>query len=160
MNEIKMPVIGRICSPYKDLENMPVQPVGAGDVSGQLIIDEEYKEGLKDLEGFSHIYIFYHFHETQKTSLTVKPFMDTKRRGVFSTRAPVRPSHLGMSVIEVVSVEDSVVNVKGLDVLNGTPLIDIKPYILKFDYRENARSGWLTASAEEITKKRSDKRFE
>jgi tRNA-Thr(GGU) m(6)t(6)A37 methyltransferase TsaA len=159
VTSIAMPVIGTIHSPFTDLKNMPIQPPGAQGVSGKLIIKDEYAEGLKDLDGFSHIYIFYHFHKTTKTKLEVIPFMDKVPRGVFSTRTPMRPSRLGMSVIEVVSVDGNCVNVKGIDVLDGTPLIDIKPYILKFDYRADATSGWMQGSTDDVSNRRSDDRF-
>jgi len=157
---VAMPVIGSIVSPFDTLENMPIQPVGAKDILGKLVVHEEYAAGLKDLEGFSHIYIFYHFHKATKTKLIVEPFMDKTPRGVFATRAPLRPSHLGMSVVELVSVDKNIIEIKGVDVLNGTPLIDIKPYILKFDYRSDATSGWLKAGQNEIDNRSSDKRFE
>jgi tRNA-Thr(GGU) m(6)t(6)A37 methyltransferase TsaA len=138
---------------------MPIQPPGAQGVCGKLLLKDEYAEGLKDLDGFSHIYIFYHFHKTTKTKLEVIPFMDKVPRGVFSTRTPMRPAHLGMSVVEVVSVEGNCVNIRGVDVLDGTPLIDIKPYILKFDYRSGATSGWMQGSSEDVSNRRSDDRF-
>ncbi len=154
-----MPVIGTIHSPFNDLKNMPIQPLGAKDIEGKLLVNDEYASGLKDLDGFSHIYIFYHFHKVTESKLEVIPFMDKVSRGVFSTRTPMRPSRLGMSVVEVVSVEGNCVNIKSVDVLDGTPLIDIKPYILKFDYRAEATSGWMQASSKDVNNRRSDDRF-
>ena len=156
---IEMPVIGTVSSPFTDLKNMPIQPPVAKGIMGKLLVSDDYVSGLKDLDGFSHIYIFYHFHKTTKTKLEVIPFMDKVPRGVFSTRTPMRPSRLGMSVVEVVSVEGNCVNIKGVDVLDGTPLIDIKPYILKFDYREGATSGWMQATSDAVNNRRSDERF-
>jgi tRNA-Thr(GGU) m(6)t(6)A37 methyltransferase TsaA len=151
--------IGTIATPFTALEQMPIQPKGAADVEGRLILDPEYAEGLKDLEGFSHVYVIYHFHEATRTELTVTPFMDTRQRGVFATRSPLRPSHIGMSVTRVVAITDNIVTVKGIDVLDGTPLIDIKPYIPQFDSVENVRTGWMTKDAQSVKTATSDNRF-
>jgi tRNA-Thr(GGU) m(6)t(6)A37 methyltransferase TsaA len=152
--------IGIIKTPFKSIEDMPIQPKGAKDVEGIIILDEELSEGLKDLDGFSHIYLIYSFHEVKRTELTVTPFMDTQERGVFSTRTPLRPNHIGLSIVKLKSVKDNKVYVDGIDVLDGTPLLDIKPFIEKFDGVKDSKSGWLKASAEDVINKRSDKRFE
>lgn len=152
--------IGTITTPFKSIEDMPIQPKGAKDVEGIIILDEELSAGLKDLDGFSHIYLIYSFHEVKRTELSVTPFMDIKERGVFSTRSPLRPNHIGLSIVKLKSVEDNKVYVDGIDVLDGTPLLDIKPFIEKFDGVKESTSGWLTASAEDVINKRSDKRFE
>jgi len=154
-----MVTIGIIHSPFTELKNMPIQPAGARDVEGTVVISEEYTAGLKDLAGFSHIYLLYEFHKAQRTELTVTPFMDTVKRGVFATRSPLRPSHIGLSIVELIKIEGNVVTIKGCDILDGTPLIDIKPYIPQFDHHPKASSGWLKASNDEITAKRSDGRF-
>ncbi len=151
--------IGIIHSPHKTLEDMPIQPKGASEVSGYIEVDEKYIDGLKDLEGFSHIYLLYRFHKAARTEMLVTPFMDEKPRGVFATRSPLRPNHIGMSIVNLTRIEKNKVFVKGIDVLDGTPLLDIKPYIEKFDAVENSSSGWLKASDEEISNKRSDGRF-
>ncbi|WP_432468303.1 tRNA (N6-threonylcarbamoyladenosine(37)-N6)-methyltransferase TrmO [Agarivorans sp. Z349TD_8] len=151
--------IGVIHSPYQCLEDMPIQPKGASEVKGEIVLDPQYAEGLADLEGFSHIYLIYHFHKAIRTELRVTPFMDTQPRGVFSTRSPLRPNHIGMSVLEVSQVVGNRVYVQGIDILDGTPLLDIKPYIAKFDAVAQSRSGWLQASEQEIVNKRSDQRF-
>ena len=154
-----MHAIGTIHSPFTNLKDMPIQPKGAKDTIGTIELDPEYTEGLVDLEGFSHIYLLYIFHEAARTSLTVTPFMDTTPRGVFSTRSPLRPNHIGLSIVELVGVEKNLVKVRGIDVLDGTPLLDIKPYIASFDAVENSRSGWMKATTEEVASKRSDDRF-
>lgn len=151
--------IGIIHSPYQSIENMPIQPKGASAVAGHVILDEKYADGLKDLDSFSHIYLLYIFHEAKRTEMHVTPFMDDQVRGVFATRSPLRPNHMGISVVNLIKVEGNKVFVKGIDVLDGTPLLDIKPYIEKFDAVQNSVSGWLKASDEEIQKKRSDERF-
>jgi tRNA (adenine37-N6)-methyltransferase len=151
--------IGIIHSPFTDLKNMPIQPVGAEDIEGTVVIDDQYAAGLKDLEGFSHIYLIYEFHKATRTELTVTPFMDTVKRGVFATRSPLRPSHLGLSIVELISVKGNVLNIRGCDILDGTPLIDIKPYVFYFDGHPEASSGWMKASQDKIKAKRSDDRF-
>ena len=151
--------IGSIHSPFKQLENMPIQPKGGQDVMGQVELFPEYAAGLQDLDGFSHIYLIYQFHEAQRTALQVVPFMDTVPRGVYATRSPLRPNHIGLSIVELVSVENNIVTFKGVDLLDGTPLLDIKPYIAKFDHIENSRSGWMQATDAEVRTKRSDGRF-
>lgn len=152
--------IGTIHTPYTALEQMPIQPKGAAETVGTLVLDEIYKEGLKDLDGFSHVYLLYHFHKAARTELTVTPFMDTVPRGVFATRSPLRPSHIGMSVTEVISVKGNVVTVKGIDILDGTPLLDIKPFIPQFDgIGGDVRTGWMDKSDSEVADASSDNRF-
>ncbi len=152
--------IGIIYSPYKSIEDMPIQPKGALEVAGHVVVDEKYIDGLQDLDGFSHIYLLYSFHEAARTEMSVVPFMDKQTRGVFATRSPLRPNHIGISIVNLTRVEGNKVFVNGIDILDGTPLLDIKPYVEKFDAVQDSVSGWLQASDEEIRKKRSDKRFE
>ncbi len=158
-SKIKYKPIGTIHSPYETIEGMPIQPTGAKGVKGSLKIDEEYLEGLKDLDGFSHIIILYHFHRCEGFQLTVKPFLDKQERGLFSTRAPKRPNPIGLSIVKLLDVEGNTVKVEDIDVLDGTPLLDIKPYVPEFDHREVEMTGWLSKSAEKVTEKRSDERF-
>ena len=138
---------------------MPIQPKGAADVEGVIEIEECYAEGLKDLDGFSHIYLIYRFHMAKRTELSVVPFMDTVERGVYATRSPLRPNHIGLSVVELVRVEGNSVFIRGVDVLDGTPVLDIKPYIARFDEVENSRSGWMQGGKQEVADQRSDGRF-
>ncbi|MBB5349755.1 tRNA (N6-threonylcarbamoyladenosine(37)-N6)-methyltransferase TrmO [Desulfoprunum benzoelyticum] len=151
--------IGVILSPHKSIEDMPIQPKGASEFEGQVIVNEKYIDGLHDLDGFSHIYLLYSFHKASRTEMIVTPFMDKTKRGVFATRSPLRPNHIGISIVNLLKVERNIVFVKGIDVLDGTPLLDIKPYIEQFDVVHNSVSGWLQASDEEIRNKRSDERF-
>ena len=154
--------IATIRSPFCDLVNMPVQPKGARDTFATIVFDKEYEEGLKDLDGFSHVYLIYHFHKVREPKLRVVPFNDKTNtpRGVFSTRTPMHPNGLGLSVVELVNVEENIVTIKGIDILDGTPLLDIKPYIENFDKVEGAsRSGWMKASLDEVSRKKSDDRF-
>jgi len=160
--QISMQQIGTINSPFCSLVNMPVQPCGAKDTLATIELYEEYERGLKDLEGFSHIYLLYYFHKVDRCQLEVIPFNDHTNtpRGVFATRTPMHPNHIGLSVVELVDVFDNKVVVRGIDVLDQTPLLDIKPYVQSFDIINSPVSnGWVYASKEAIASKRSDKRF-
>jgi len=151
--------IGRVHSPYTSIENMPIQPKGAVGIEGYVKVDEQYADGLKDLDGFSHIYLIYLFHEAVRTELRVTPFMDTQTRGVFATRSPLRPNHIGISIVRLKKIEKNILVVLDLDILDNTPLLDIKPYIANFDRVKESKSGWLTATDHEVSQKRSDCRF-
>jgi len=154
-----MKPIGKIHTPFDALEDMPIQPKGASEVVGTIELEEQYAEGLSDLDGFSHIYLLYEFHMAQRTALTVTPFMDTTPRGVFATRSPLRPNHIGISIVKLIGVEKNILTVQGIDILNGSPLLDIKPYIAAFDAVEQSRSGWMKGSEKDVAQKRSDRRF-
>ena len=151
--------IGIIHTPHKSIENMPIQPKGAVGIEGYVVVDEQYADGLKDLDGFSHIYLIYYLHKAIRTELLVKPFMDTQTRGVFATRSPLRPNHIGISIVRLKHIEYNKLIVSDLDILDHTPLLDIKPYVERFDHVDGSQSGWLTASEREIIEKRSDCRF-
>ena len=152
--------IGVIHSPFRERKGMPIQPPGAKGVRGEVIIDPCYQEGLKDLDGFSHIYLIYHFHRNEGYRLTVTPFMDTDQRGLFSTRAPCRPNPVGLSVVRLVEIRENVLAVEGIDVLDGTPLIDIKPFVPCFDVTaEEYCTGWIKNENNKVNSKRADSRF-
>ncbi len=157
--EIRFHPIGTIHSPFTTLENMPIQPSGAEDVTGNIVLDPRFEEGLSDLEGFSHIILLYYFHRCQGYRLSVTPFLDTVERGLFSTRAPRRPNPIGLSIVKLLGIEGHVLAIQGVDVLDGTPLLDIKPWVPSFDVRENARSGWLEKSKRDSRTTTSDDRF-
>ena len=154
-----MQPIGIIHTPFTTLEDMPIQPKGAKEEQGTIEIEKQYTEGLADLDGFSHIYLLYQFHMAKRTALQVVPFMDTRHRGVYATRSPLRPNHIGLSIVRLVQVEKQIITVAGIDILNGTPIYDIKPYIAAFDSVAESRSGWMQASEKEVAEKRSDERF-
>ena len=135
--------IGVIYSPFRDLEKMPIQPKSAVGEVGRVVLDNEYLDGLQDLDGFSHIYLIYKFHECRTTKLKVIPFVDVVERGVFATRAPVRPNHIGLSIVRLLEIKDNTLFIEGVDVLDGTPLLDIKPYIRDFDMKEDSHFGWI-----------------
>ena len=151
--------IGVIHSPFKKREGMPIQPAGAVDIAGTVDVLEEYQKGLKDLDGFSHIILLYLFHQSEGFNLEVVPFMDTRPRGLFATRAPRRPNPIGLSVVQLDKVENGVLYIRNVDVLDGTPLLDIKPYVPEFDGHENARTGWIEKVGASAHNKQSDKRF-
>ena len=151
--------IGVIHTPFADPQGMPIQPAGARDVIGTMEIAPEYAAGLQDLEGFSHLFLIYHFHRASRTELRVTPFLDPREHGVFATRSPLRPNHIGLSIVELLEVRGNRLTVRGIDILDGTPLLDLKPYVAAFDRVEESRSGWMTSSSEEIGAKRSDGRF-
>jgi len=140
---ITLRAIGTIKSPFQDPVGVPIQPRAAQGVKGEIVLDPIYQEGLKDLEGFSHLILIYHFHRSGKGPLVVKPFLDDEMRGVFATRAPRRPNSIGLSVVKLVGIKGNILAVENLDMLDGTPLLDIKPYIPDFDPAENIRVGWL-----------------
>jgi len=142
--------IGLIHSPHKELSKIPIQPVFCEGIEGTVILNAEYRAGLKDLQGFSHIYLFYYFNQSQKTCLHVKPFLSEEPRGIFATRAPHRPNKLGMSLVQLLRVEDNILFVSEIDILDGTPLLDIKPYIQRFDSRAAAKSGWQDAVSDDV----------
>ncbi|WP_320008293.1 tRNA (N6-threonylcarbamoyladenosine(37)-N6)-methyltransferase TrmO [Maridesulfovibrio sp.] len=151
--------IGHVSSPHKSLEGMPIQPSGAKDIVGKIVLYGALEEGLQDLDGFSHIILLYHFHKNDGFELKVKPFMDTVERGLFSTRAPRRPNMIGMSTVELLSIEGNILHIKGVDILDGTPLLDIKPYVQKFDAVDADRFGWLEENAQQSETLKSDERF-
>lgn len=152
--------IGIIHSPFSELTSMPIQPTSNASGAGYITINEPFVEGLRDLDGFSHIILLYHLHKIEDTSLTVTPFLDSIPRGVFATRAPTRPNPIGLSVVRLVRVEGSILHVDDLDVLDGTPLLDIKPYVPHFDHRPDVTVGWLEAVKEDVQAKVSDDRFQ
>jgi tRNA-Thr(GGU) m(6)t(6)A37 methyltransferase TsaA len=146
--------IGLIHSPYEKPEETPIQPVYARGTRGRAEVFPAYEDGLRDLEGFSHIYLIYYFHRVSSTRLIVKPFLEDSPHGVFATRAPCRPNPIGFSVVRLVRVEGNVLHLEDVDVLDGTPLLDIKPYISRFDHREDVRCGWQDHVDEEMAQAR------
>lgn len=151
--------IGVVRSPFRDPRNMPVQPVGARGVRGTIELDPAYAAGLKDLAGFSRIILLYHFHRSEGYALEVVPFLDTTPHGVFATRAPRRPNAVGLSILRLVTVEGTTLHVEDVDILDGTPVLDIKPYVPAFDAYPDERSGWLAVAGDASRTMRSDDRF-
>ncbi len=157
--EICYTPIGVIHSPFKEPRGVPIQPAAARGVRGTVEVFSEYVEGLKDLDGFSHIILIYHFHLARKKSLLVTPFLDNEQNGVFATRAPSRPNPIGLSVVRLLKVEGSILEVENVDIVDGTPLLDIKPYVPEFDHFKVERCGWLEKRVCKLESKRDDGRF-
>jgi tRNA-Thr(GGU) m(6)t(6)A37 methyltransferase TsaA len=159
MVEVNYTPIGIIHSCHEDAVGTPIQPTAAEGLPGQVELDPQYKPGLKDLDGFSHIILLYHFDRVDKVNLEVKPFLDECTRGVFATRAPVRPNPIGLSIVRLVAIQDNWLDIEDIDVLDGTPLLDIKPYVDKFDARVSERQGWLQNKSDLLQGKQDDGRF-
>lgn len=151
--------IGVVHSSFTRIEEMPIQPVGRAAAPGMVEVLPEFEEGLADLEGFSHIILLVHFHRAAAVRLTVTPFLDDETHGVFATRAPVRPNPIGLSVVELVCREGTSLYISNLDMLDGTPVLDIKPYLPEFDAAPDARAGWLEGVRDAVRDKRADGRF-
>jgi tRNA-Thr(GGU) m(6)t(6)A37 methyltransferase TsaA len=151
--------IGVIHSSFHEIAEMPIQPTGEASAAGMVEVFAEYSQGLKDLEGFSHLILIYHFHQAGIARLVVTPFLDKQAHGVFATRAPTRPNSLGLSIIALDSIDGNMLKVHNLDILDGTPLLDIKPYVPQFDQPLNVRTGWLEKAKGEVGKQRADDRF-
>lgn len=142
--EIRMKPIGVIRSPYREVsDSVPIQGALRPEVEGVVKIFPEYREGLNDLKGFSHVFIIYIFHKSATVKLRPKPYMDRERRGVFATRSPHRPNHLGMTLVRVLELRDDSMRIAGIDVVDGTPLLDIKPYVPAFDSARDVSTGWM-----------------
>lgn len=157
--EIIYEPIGTILSPFTRLEDMPIQPAGARQVRGRVELLPQYMDGLQDLGGFSHIVLLYHFHRVRGYELRVTPFLDDQPRGLFATRAPRRPNPIGLSVVRLLAVKGAILEVQGLDVLDGTPLLDLKPHVPAFDVERVERLGWLEQAQDKARQARSDRRF-
>jgi len=151
--------IGVIHSPLRGPAGAPIQSVSGRSVSGTVEVFPPYARGLRGLAGFSHLILIYHFHLADKSSLTVIPFLDNKEHGIFSTRAPVRPNPIGTSIVRLRGVRGRRLYVQDLDVLDGTPLLDIKPYVPRFDSRRAQRIGWYAKRIGKLNQTRADNRF-
>jgi tRNA-Thr(GGU) m(6)t(6)A37 methyltransferase TsaA len=158
MNPIFEP-IGVIHSPFQALEEMPIQPTSDASRPGRVEIYPQFAEGLEDLAGFSHIYLIYHLHKTTSFKLTVTPFLDTQPRGLFATRAPSRPNPIGLSLVQLDRIEANWLYIARLDILDQTPLLDIKPYIPELTPQASVRIGWLAQVRDKFSKRTSDGRF-
>ena len=144
MNDFKS--IGVVHSPFNVSVGMPIQPVFAEGAEGTVEVLPQYADGLRDLEGFERIWLIYWLHKAPPGPLRVIPFRDTTERGVFATRAPCRPNAIGLSCVCLLAIAGNVLTIGGMDILDGTPLLDIKPYVPKFDAFTNSRAGWCDRS--------------
>jgi tRNA (adenine37-N6)-methyltransferase len=152
--------IGVIHSQYDNTNDMPIQPASAQGIRGTVEIYTDYAMGLKDIEGFSHLILIYHFHLSKGYQLIVKPFLDNNMRGVFATRAPKRPNQIGLSVVKLIKLENNIIHIENVDIVNNTLLLDIKPYVPDFDAATDVKIGWLTKSKHKVSTMKSDSRFE
>lgn len=163
MSEVIDPIvfrpIGVIRTPFTSISGMPIQAAAAGDVAGRIELDPGLQEGLTDLDGFSHLILLYHLHRVRAARLSVTPFLDDQPRGIFATRAPARPNPIGLSTVRLIGVRGSTVDVAGVDMLDGTPLLDIKPYVPALDDRADARLGWYARVLERLPTATADDRF-
>jgi tRNA-Thr(GGU) m(6)t(6)A37 methyltransferase TsaA len=158
MSSITFNPIGVIHSPFKVVKGTPIQPTGAEGIQGIVEIDQEFRAGLKDLDGFSHLILLYHFHLAEGYSLQVRPYLDKTTHGVFATRIPGRPNPIGLSIVRLVKVKDCTIHIQDVDIIDGTPLLDIKPYVPDFDMRETDQIGWLAGRSRNVRHAKSDGR--
>jgi len=143
MEKIDINPIGIIHSPYKEPKEIPIQGVFKNQVEAYVKLDKKYEDGLTDLDQFSHAILIYHFHKAEKTKIKAMPFLEEKEHGIFAIRSPFRPNHIGISIVKINKIEQNKLYFSEVDVLDQTPVLDIKPYIKHFDHRENVKSGWL-----------------
>ena len=139
--EIIFHPIGIIHSSFTEKDKTPIQASRSRAI-GVVEVYPEFADGLKDIEALSHIYLLYAFHDSQGYKLRVKPFLDDQEHGIFATRYPYRPNPIGISIVKLISRENNILTVEGIDTLDGTPLLDIKPYVPDFDLRTNVHAGW------------------
>jgi len=165
MESIIYKPIGVVRSPFKEPSGTPIQPPAAVGVEGTVELDPAYVDGLKDLDGFSHIVLIYHFHLSKPSPLRVKPFMDDEAHGVFAMRGPSRPNPVGLSIVRLVETDGHHLRIRDVDIVDGTPLLDIKPYVPQFDIPDDitagrqVRIGWLGENVQKLSKSRDDGRF-
>ena len=162
LRSVRYTPIGIIHSPLKEPIGAPIQAVSAKNIEGTVEVFPPYERGLKDIAGFSHIILIYHFHKSRKlTSLTVKPFLEKrdKEHGVFSTRAPVRPNSIGISIVRLEGIRKRKLYIRDVDIVDGTPLLDIKPFVPGFDCRKTTRIGWYSSKIQKLPHTIADDRF-
>jgi tRNA (adenine37-N6)-methyltransferase len=152
--------IGVLRSPYAALDGMPLQTVAATEVEATVDLDARVHGALRDLDGFSHLWLIAHLHRVDGWTPEVTPFLDDDRpRGVLATRSPRHPNPVGLSLVELLAVEPGALRIRGIDLLDGTPVLDVKPYVPLFDAREDVRTGWFADAAERVRSVRSDARY-
>lgn len=159
MNKIYYRPIGIIHTPFKEPKGTPIQPTASASSEGIVELFPEFEDGLLDLEGFSHIFLIFHLHLSTKSALKAKPFMDENEHGIFAIRAPGRPNPIGLSVVRLKKIEGRMLFIAEVDILDGTPLLDIKPYIPEFDMREATKSGWIKEKVHKLEQTTDDGRF-
>ncbi len=160
MNDVKFTPIGIIHTPFTKQDGTPILPRRSEGIKGTIEIFPQYAEGLADLDGFSHIHLIFHLHHSAGYKLKVVPYLDDTLRGIFATRAPRRPNPIGLSIVRLRKIEGAILYIEGMDILDGTPLLDIKPYVPNFDERQDCRIGWLTGKTNRADETNADDRFE
>src|SRR5262245_38620557 len=151
--------IGVIRTPFADPTGVPIQAVGGTGIEGTIELDPGLAAGLADLDGFSHLILLYHLHQVAGPRLTVTPFLDDRPHGIFATRSSARPNAIGLSTVRLLGIDGSTLRVADLDIVDGTPLLDIKPYVPALDDRADARIGWFEANIERARTTVADARF-
>ncbi len=151
--------IGVILTPFTGPEGTPISSIAGCGVKGTVEIFPEFAEGLKDIDGFSHLVLIYYMDRVNKQGLTGIPFMDDKPHGVFAMRSPLRPNHIGISIVRLITVRENILDIEDLDILNNTPLLDIKPYIPEMDSRTECRTGWYVGNIHKMKTTRDDGRY-
>ena len=159
MDAITYTPIGVVHSPFTTLEGMPLQTAAAQGIPGTVDLEPAFRKGLKDLEAFSHLILLTHLHRMTGYALEVTPYLDDQAHGVFATRSPRRPNPLGLSVVRLIAIEEGRLLIEDVDLLDGTPLLDLKPYVPAFDARETARIGWFAGRVDRVHTTRADDRF-
>ena len=160
MKDIIFKPIGIIHTPFKEPKGTPIQPRKSGGAKGTIEIYDEYVPALDDLDGFSFIYLLFHLHLSKEYKLKVVPYLDDVKRGLFATRAPRRPNPIGLSIVRLLRIEDNIIYIRDVDMIDGTPLLDIKPYVHSFDDRTDIKIGWLEGKIKGDTPHPADNRFD
>lgn len=159
INEITYKAIGIVSSPFKEPKNTPIQPKASRGAKGIIEIFPKYVDGLKDLDGFSHLILLSHFHLAKSWKLHVTPFLDTEKRGVFATRAPSRPNPIGFSIVRLLKIKENKLYIQDIDLIDGTPILDIKPHVPEFLNPESIKIGWLKDKVKNLDQAKDDGRF-
>ena len=159
MNPISYTPIGTVRSPFTALAGMPIQTVAAQGIAATIELDPVFAPGLRDIEGFSHLLVISHLHQMQGYALEVTPFMDTQPHGIFATRSPRRPNPIGLSIVRLLRVEGATLHIEEIDLVDGTPVLDIKPYVPQLDDRATEQTGWFAANVHKVHTVRADDRI-
>ena len=159
MDPITYTPIGIVHTPFTSMDGMPLQTIAAQGVEGTIELEPEFLDGLKDLEAFSHLILLTHLHRMTGFALEVTPYLDDQPHGIFATRSPRRPNPLGLSIVRLIAVEGCMLRIEDIDLLDGTPLLDLKPYVPAFDVRETEKIGWFSGRVERVHTTRADERF-
>jgi tRNA (adenine37-N6)-methyltransferase len=159
MSTLTYKPIGVVHSQFKEPINVPIQAAASDGAVGTIEVYPQYAEGLTDLEGFSHLILLYHFHLVKAGSLMVKPFLDDKLHGVFATRSPARPNPIGISIVQLIEIKANILHIQDIDIIDGTPVIDIKPYVPELDCRKTEKIGWFNGKISKLASTKDDGRF-